>query len=585
MVRGVNSSLIAMADAQRHTEAWQDKPWKKFQRIVFRLQKRIYRASQRQDQRTVHKLQRLLLRSSAARHLAVRRVTQENQGKKTAGVDGIASLKPNQRNCLAEDLRTLERKPQPVRRVYIPKANGEQRGLGIATMHDRAAQTLVKLVLEPEWEARFEPNSYGFRPGRSTHDALSAIFKGVSHMPKYVLDADIEKCFDQIEQGALVRKLHTFGQLRRLIKAWLRAGILDEDLFVPTQRGVPQGGPLSPLLLNVALHGLEEHLCASVPRWKSRLYWRPSVIRYADDLVILHRDLETLKHLKQEAEAWLAQIGLRFKPSKTRITHTLDAYQGQVGFDFLGFEIRQYKVGKHRRGRQGSTGRYQTRCRPSKTAQKRHLAQMRGVIRAYRGRSQEALIAKLNPIIGGWSRYYQHVGAAQDLARMDHLLWYQLISWAKWRHRGKGRLWRVNRYWHRRGAREVFAGAAVLARHSDTTYARHTKVQGQRSPFDGDWCYWGQRLRRYAGLPWGKGALLRRQQGKCTHCGLYLMASDHLEIHHLDGNRTNNTGSNRALVHLHCHDQVHGIRDKDHQTEEPDEAQVSRPVLERQGAG
>ena len=556
-----------MADAEArsatHTEAWQDKPWTKFQRIVFRLQKRIYRASQRQDQRTVHKLQRLLLRSSAARHLAVRRVTQENQGKRTAGVDGIASLTPKQRNRLAEDLRTLERKPRPVRRVYINKANGEQRGLGIATMRDRAAQTLVKLALEPEWEARFEPNSYGFRPGRSPHDAISATFTGISKVPKYVLDADIEQCFDRIEQGVVVGKLHTFGRLRRLIKAWLRAGILDEEVFVPTPRGVPQGSPLSPLLLNVALHGLEEHLCASVPCVKDRLSWRPSVIRFADDLLILHRDLETLKQLKQEAEVWLAQVGLRFKPSKTRIRHTLEAYQGQIGFDFLGFEIRQYKVGKHRRGRQGATGRFQTRCRPSKTAQRRHVDQMRAVLRAYRGRSQDALIARLNPIIQGWSRYYQHVGSARDLARMDDVLWYQLVSWARWRHRGKGRAWRAKRYWHRRGTRRVFAATAVLALHSDTTYVRHTKVQGRRSPFDGDWCYWGQRLRRYAGLPAGKGALLHRQQGKCVHCGLYLMASDRMEVHHLDGNRKNNAGWNRVLVHLHCHDQVHGISDKD----------------------
>ena len=201
------------------------------------------------------------------------------------------------------------------------------------------------------------------------------------------------------------------------------------------------------------------------------------------------------------------------------------------------------------------------------------------------GRSQDALIDRLNPIIRGWSRYYRHVGSARDLARMDSVLWYQLCSWARWRHRGKGRAWRAKRYWHRSGTRRVFAGRAELAFHSDTTYARHTKVQGRRSPFDGDWSYWGHRLRRYAGLPAGKGALLGRQQGKCAHCGLYLMASDRMEVHHLDGNRKNNAGSNRVLVHLPCHDQVHGIRDKDAQTEEPDDSRESRPVLERQGAG
>src|SRR6266705_10966 len=197
--RGSSRSNIAMADAQHphrgdsHTEAWQDKPWKHFQRVVFRLQKRIYRAQQRHDRRMVHKLQRLLLTSNAARHLAVRRVTQDNRGKRTAGVDGVASLRPPERLHLAMALRDLSGKADPIRRVYIPKpGTQEQRPLGIPTMRDRARQTLVTLALEPEWEAQFEPNSYGFRPGRSTHDAIGAIFLSIKHTPHYVLKVDIE---------------------------------------------------------------------------------------------------------------------------------------------------------------------------------------------------------------------------------------------------------------------------------------------------------------------------------------------------------------------------------------------------------
>ncbi len=233
-----------MADVTRHTEAWQDKPWHHFHRVVFRLQKRIYQASQRGDRRTVHKLQRLLLSSSAARHLAVRRVTQDNQGKRTAGIDGRASLKPHERLQLVQDLNVLEGEAMPLRRTSIPKpGTAERRPLGIPTMDNRARHALVKLALEPEWEAKFEPNSYGFRPGRSTHDAIGAIFLSIKHTPKYVLDTDIEKCFDRIDHTYLLAKLQTFPRLRGLIKRWLKAGILDGEVFMPSTAGTPQGSP------------------------------------------------------------------------------------------------------------------------------------------------------------------------------------------------------------------------------------------------------------------------------------------------------------------------------------------------------
>jgi RNA-directed DNA polymerase len=407
-----------MADAgsptrdNRHTEAWQDKPWKHFQRIVFRLQKRIYRAQQRHDRRMVHKLQRLLLTSHAARYVAVRRVTQDNCGKRTAGVDGVASLRPPARVQLAMALRNLSGKADPIRRVYIPKpGKQEQRPLGIPTMCDRARQTLVTLALEPKWEAQFEPNSYGFRPGRSSHDAIGAIFLSIKHTPQYVLKADIEHCFDQIDHAALLAKLNTFPQLRRLIKSWLKAGLLEGAVLTPSRAGTPQGGPASPLLANIALHGLEEALRRSVPRQKHGVNWQPTVVRYADDALILHRDLTTLLTLQERAAEWLQQIGLHFKPRKTRITHTLHPYQGHVGCDFLGFHIRQYPVGRHRSGKNGM-GRllgFKTLIKPSREAQQRHLQRTGTVIRRYRGASQETLVKALRPIITGWSRYYAHV--------------------------------------------------------------------------------------------------------------------------------------------------------------------------------
>src|SRR5215831_16218654 len=344
------------------SESWNRLPWRKLEQHVYRIQKRIFKAESCGNTKAVHRLQKLLMKSRAARLLAVRRVTQDNQGKKTAGIDGVKSVSPKQRLVMMESIhpKYWQHHPtRPVRRIYIPKPGKEEkRPLGIPVMETRAHQALVKLALEPEWEAKFGPNSYGFRPGRSCHDAIEALFNDIHQQPKYVLDADIKGAFDHINQQALLRKLGTYPAIRRVVKQWLKAGAIDNGVFEPTEAGTPQGGVISPLLMNIALHGMEEAVRGTYQAKRQKAH----VVRYADDLVVLHPTEEGVRLAQEVIETWLHGIGLELKASKTKITHT------QTGFEFLGFTIQQVHVGKTHRGKRsnGEPLDLKTLIKPSK---------------------------------------------------------------------------------------------------------------------------------------------------------------------------------------------------------------------------
>ena len=309
------------SDSVSNTEGWKTINWRKAEKYIFKLQKRIYAASRCGDVKRLRKLQKTLMRSWSNRILAVRRVTVENQGKKTAGVDGIKSLSPAARLKLAGRLK-LTGKSKPTRRIWIPKhGSNAKRPISKPTIESIALHAVVTAVLSPEWDALFEQGSYGFRPGRSCQDAIKHIKICILTKAKYVLDADVAKCFDCINHNELLRKVNTIQSLRRQIKAWLKSGVIDKGVFTATSSGAPQGGVLSPLLANIALHGLETVVKDYVENLTfkklSRREKRRSigVIRYADDFVLLHENKSVISECMAVISEWLAGIGLQLKPS------------------------------------------------------------------------------------------------------------------------------------------------------------------------------------------------------------------------------------------------------------------------------
>ncbi|MDJ0717893.1 MAG: group II intron reverse transcriptase/maturase [Prochloraceae cyanobacterium] len=571
-------------------EYWHQIPWKRAEKVVFSLQRRIYQASQRGDVKAIRRLQKLLLHSFFAKAIAVRRVTQDNQGKKTAGIDGIKSLTPNQRLELVYTLNPLTGKAKSVRRVWIPKpGKDEKRPLGIPTMEDRARQCLVKLALEPEWEARFEPNSYGFRPGRSCHDAIAAIFNALRYKTAYVLDADIAKCFDRINHQALLKKLDTFPAIRRQIKAWLKSGITDEKKLFPSDEGTPQGGVISPLLANIALHGLETTIKDWITnkkifdsnghsiRGKIRKEKSISIIRYADDFVIIHKDLEIIREATEITKTWLAQLGLELKSNKTRICHTLEKLENEKpGFNFLGFNVRQYKTGRHHANKTttGERKPYTLHIKPSKEAYLRHYREISQVIDRLKASKQEVLIKKLNPIIKGWSNYYKYSVCSEIFSKIDYLIFWKLKKWADRRHPNKSWKFKRPKYWKTiENDNWVFSdGKNRLIKHKKNydeskknTRKKGRKTQGEifkkvqdvRSPYDGDSVYWSSRLGKHPNMPTNKAKMLKWQDGKCPHCGLSFKHEDVMEIDHITPRKAGGGSSykNLQLLHRHCHDE------------------------------
>ena len=504
---------------------WAAIDWRAVEDDVRRLRQRIFAASQAGDLKRVRNLQKLMLRSRANTLLSVRRVTEVNAGRKTAGIDGKVVLLPQGKAELADWMqhRAAAWKPKPVKRVYVPKPDGRRRGLGIPVIADRCLEALATNALEPEWEARFESRSYGFRPGRGCQDAIQAIYvtaRGVSCQRSWVLDADLAAAFDRIDHDHLLASLGTFPA-RGLVAQWLKAGVVERGWFTPTVEGTPQGGGISPALMNVALHGMEQ---AAGVRYHpfghrdagSAVPGSPVLIRYADDLLALCHSREQAEQVKARLAAWLTPRGLVFNEDKTRVVH-LDE-----GCDFLGFNVRRYR-GK-------------LLIKPSKAAVKRIRKRLATEMLSLRGANVEAVLIKLNPIIRGWAAYYRHAVSSRVFNDLDDYMWKLTYKWAKHAHPHKPRKWVVARYFGRfnssRQDRWVFGdrqSGAFLLKFSWTKIVRHVLVKGWASPDDPALTdYWAKRRRRIRPPLDRTGLrLLQAQHGRCPLCRDLLLHADH----------------------------------------------------------
>lgn len=534
---------------------WEAIDWQKALAYVKKLQVRIVKAQKEGHYSKVKSLQWLLTHSFYAKALAVKRVTS-NQGKRTSGVDHELWLTPQAKFNAISKLNRRGYHPQPLRRHYIPKKNGKMRPLGIPTMTDRAMQTLYKFSLEPIAETYADPNSYGFRIGRSTHDAIEQCFtdlnKGKS--PEWILEGDIKGCFDHISHEWLLENIPMDTQI---LEKWLKCGYVETRKLFPTDEGAPQGGTISPTLMNMTLDGLERLLQERLPtrqKVNGRTHFNKlNFVRYADDFIITGESPEFLRDkVLPIVKEFLTERGLQLSEEKTVITHIED------GFDFLGKNIRKYN-GK-------------LLIKPSKTSVKSFLEKVRSIIKGNKSTKQETLIRKLNPVIRGWVNNQRYVVSSKVFSRVDYEIYKCLWQWAKRRHKKKSHKWIAQKYWHHIGSRQWTFSVPYenqstegeplyckLEYATDTKIIRFKKIAAEANPFDECWTdYFEEREgEKLLNSTKGREKLLtiwRRQHRRCPVCGDLITSETGFKVHTPAGKN-----SLKIMVHKECHEEIHSL--------------------------
>lgn len=534
---------------------WEAIDWQKALAYVKKLQVRIVKAQKEGHYSKVKSLQWLLTHSFYAKALAVKRVTS-NQGKRTSGVDHELWLTPQAKFNAISKLNRRGYHPQPLRRHYIPKKNGKMRPLGIPTMTDRAMQTLYKFSLEPIAETYADPNSYGFRIGRSTHDAIEQCFtdlnKGKS--PEWILEGDIKGCFDHISHEWLLENIPMDTQI---LEKWLKCGYVETRKLFPTDEGAPQGGTISPTLMNMTLDGLERLLQERLPtrqKVNGRTHFNKlNFVRYADDFIITGESPEFLRDkVLPIVKEFLTERGLQLSEEKTVITHIED------GFDFLGKNIRKYN-GK-------------LLIKPSKTSVKSFLEKVRSIIKGNKSTKQETLIRKLNPVIRGWVNNQRYVVSSKVFSRVDYEIYKCLWQWAKRRHKKKSHKWIAQKYWHHIGSRQWTFSVPYenqstegeplyckLEYATDTKIIRFKKIVAEANPFDECWTdYFEEREgEKLLNSTKGREKLLtiwRWQHRRCPVCGDLITSETGFKVHTPAGKN-----SLKIMVHKECHEEIHSL--------------------------
>lgn len=559
---------------------WNSINWPLVEHRVFRYQNRIYRASQDGNKWLVHNLQQRLLKSFDSKLLAVRQVTKENKEKKTPSVDMKLYETSKDKIKLVSRLK-LDSKTNLIRKLEIakPGSQNQNQSFCIATVEDRAKQALCRMALEPEWEACFEQDSYGFRPGRSCQDAIEAAFEALStkrQQPEYqklVLKVDIEKCFDRITHDLLLEKLNSIPIIQNQVKAWLQAGILGKtplkqslESLIKNEMGTPDGEIISPLLSNIALHGLINHLKEWVISRSAKNNHNAAkqsaltVIRYTDDILIIHKEKSVINQAKNEIEKWLWEnCKLTLNQEKTKI------YSSTQGFDFLGFTLITIR----------RNGINRIKIYPSRSGQAQILLNLREIIQKNKAASSYRLISLLKPKIIGWGNYYRYSECKQVFSKISHYIHQKLRAWVfridkrhgrqevKEKYFPSGKTYYFNNVqyqdnWIFYGTEKDEYGKikeTFLPKLTWIKFKKWIKVKGTKSPFDGDNVYWAVRMISYKRFPTRVSKLLKLQKGFCPYCRTRFYLDSVMEVDHIQPKALGGKDiyANLQLLHQDCH--------------------------------